>query len=266
MAHIIPGERAEKMQDYAIYCIISPFAKEFHISKTGPHRLRKVYSEHYSGRVEKTKILFQRAKDSSCLPPMYVLESGKMSVRMAFRVCVAWTKYFLDHGYTQVTEDILTEYAGDLIETTQKVYDGIKDKPLTEVLQPEGGLFPDYNTRKKNVYGKQQVCFQLEPEDYDRLKKAADAEGFSMSAYCRQMALHGKIIRLDTSAWCRFIEEYGQTKNLLRQILFTIYKTGKYFPADLANIQKGVDHLTELSKKGTNEFLNLMTAIRHGGD
>ena len=266
MAHIIPGERAEKMQDFAIYCIVSPFAKEFHISKTGPHRLRKVYAEHYGGRVEKTKILFQRAKDYGCRPPMYVLESGHMSPRMAFRVCVAWTKYFLDQGYCQVTEDILTEYAGDLIESTQKVYDGIKDKPLSEVLQPVGGLFPDYDTRKKNVYGRMQVCFPLDPEDYDRLKKAADAEGLSMSAYCRQMALHGKIIRLDTSAWFHFLEEYGPTKQLLRQILFTIYKTGQYTPADLAQIQNCVDHLTELSKKGNNEFVNLMTAIRHGGD
>lgn len=266
MAYILPGERAEKMQDVTIYCIVSPFAKKFHIGKSGPHRLRKVYAEHYSGRVEKTKILFQRAKDSGCLPPMYVLESGYMSSRMAFRACVAWAKYFIDQGYEQVTEDILTEYAGDLVEAVQKVYAGIKDKSLSEVLQPAGGLFPDYNTRKKNVNGRMQVCFPLDPEDYDRLKKAAEAEGLSLSAYCRQMALHGKIIQLDASAWFHFLEEYRETKQLLRQILFTIYQTGKYLPVDLAIIQKSVDHLTELSKKGSEEFLDLMTAISHGGD
>lgn len=261
MARIMPGARAEKMEELAVYCIISPFDKTVYINKTGAHRLRKAYTEHHCERVAKTAALFKKAKAEKNLPPIYLLESCQMPQRVAFRHCVAWTKYFLDHGYTQVTEDILTEYAQDLIPRTQALYDNIKDRPLEEVLTPIGGLFPNYNVRKGKSSSKPLVSINVSHEEYNIIKSAAKAEGLTLSAYCKKRCMNGRVINLDFSQ-CKeaidTLDELKEAKRLLLNILFTIDKTGKYTPADIKNIQRGVDLLVAASKsvpKALNEYV-----------
>lgn len=261
MARIMPGAHAEKMDDIAVYCIVSPFGKEVFISKTGVHRLRKAYTEHHCERVAKTEALFKKAKEEKTLPLIYLLESQHMSQREAFRHCVAWTKYFLDHGYIQVSEDILTEYAQDLVPRTQALYDNIKDRPLEEVLTPIGGLFPNYNVRKGKSSSKPLVSFQVSREEYNKLKSAAMAEGLTLSAYGRKQCMNGRVINLDFSQ-CKeavdTLDELKESKRLLLNMLFTIDKTGKYSPADIKNVQRGVDLLVAASKsvpKALNEYV-----------
>lgn len=261
MARIMPGAYAEKMEDLAVYCIISPFDKTVYINKTGAHRLRKAYTEHHCERVTKTATLFKKAKAEKNLPPMYLLESQHMSQRVAFQHCVAWMKYFFDHGYTQVTEDIFTEYANDLTPHTQEIYDGIKDIPLAEKLMPLGGIFPNYNVRKDNATYTPQVSFTLTNEEYNKIKQESIVAGLSMRAYCKKMALCGRIIRIGFKDIDDYLHEFRELKELVKAILYTIYKTKKYYPADLKNIQDCVDSLTATYKKVNEDFVNLISSL-----
>lgn len=262
MAHIIEGELAEVLKDYSIYVIVSPFENTFFISKTGQNRLLKTYIEHANLRVVKTKNLFERARTENVLVPLYVLETGQMSKREAFSRCVAWTRYFQDHGYSQIKEDVLTKYASDLTEKTSAYYNKIKDDLFEEVLYPEGGAFPDYGKRLQQKDTRTIVSFALEPDEYFEIKNKAEENGFSMSAYCKKMSQTGRIIQADLS----FIETYSDifvdSKMLLRRIQLSIAKTGRYLPADMENIQYCVNQLIELEEKVNVDIVNLIRALR----
>lgn len=265
MAHIIKEEKAEVMRDITIYVILSPFnEKAFYISKTGSDRLRKTYAEHYGLRIAKTKTLFSRAKELNLLPAIYVLKTAKMSDRDAFRRCVAWTKYFLEKGFSQISADILTEYANDLTESTKEFYEKIKDEPLDEVLQPDGGVLPNYGKRPppKIKDSSTVISIHLSEKEYTKIREQAAEQGLSMGAYCLKMSLNGKVIQTDFSVIGKYLDEFTKSKMLLRQILFTIYKTGNYYPADLKNIQKCIDQLTEIQKKVNDEITRAIQTLR----
>ena len=265
MAHIIKEEKAEVMRDIAVYVIVSPFDENaFYISKTGSDRLRKTYTEHYGLRIAKTKTLFAKAKELNLLPAIYVLESTRMSDREAFRRCVAWTKYFLEKGFSQISPDILTEYANDLTDATGEFYDKIKDEPLEEVLQPDGGILPNYGKRSppKTKDSSTVISIHLSDSEYAQIKERAEKQGLSLGAYCLKMSLNGRVVQNDFSMIGKYLEEFTKSKTLLRQILFTIYKTGNYYPADLKNIQKYIDNLTEIQKKVNDEITRAMQTLR----
>lgn len=267
MAHIIKEERAEPMCDYAVYIIISPFDdKTFFISKTKQDRLRKTYAEHYGLRVSKTKALFERAKEENLLPALYILEAQKMSGEEAFGRCVAWTKYFLEHGFTQTKTDILTVYAKSLSDSTAEFYAKIRDEKLEDVLQPKDGIFPEYGKRNR-VENKlrninRAVPVHFDNEEYTLLKNKAEELGLSLNSYCRRMILNGRIVQTDFGVIGKYLEEFTSSKTLIKQIGYSIFSTGNYFPADLENIQNFIDQLTELEKKVNEEMSKTIHTLR----
>lgn len=265
MAHIVKENRAKPMQDYVVYVIVSPFNdKTFYISKTKQNRLRKAYAEHFGLRIVKTKALFEKAKEAGLRPALYILENEKMSVEDAFSRSVAWTKYFLNFGYSQIKADSLTRYAADLTDASQKYYDKIKDKQLDEVFQPEGGVFSKYGERttKKNAAAKTVVSVFLDENEYALIKQRATEVGLSKGAYCKRMSLNGKILQVDYSVIEKYLAEFNSSKTLLKQILYSIYSTGNYYPADLENIQNFIVQLTELEMKVNEEIANTIRTLR----
>lgn len=265
MAHIKKENRAESLYDFAVYAILSPLEnKRVYISRTRQNRIYKTYIEHYNLRVTKTKSVFAQAKAQNLLPPIYLLDASKISEKEAFRRCVAWTKYFLEHGYRQMTDDALTDYAADLVQNTKMYYNKIKDEPLEEILQPEGGLFPNYGKRlssKTNTSGT-VVSVRLDKEEYAQVKKQATALGLSLGAYCKSMTLNGRIVTVDLSFISSYINEFSESKNLLRQILTSIYSTGQYYPADLKNIQDCIDHLTHIQETVNEKLTQTIEELR----
>lgn len=264
MAHIIKEDRAEEMSDVAIYAIISPLEDKFYIARSGPARLHKVYVEHFNLRVKKTKDLFERAREAELLPPMYLLETSRLSKREAFRRCVAWAKYFMEKGYTQTTEDILSEYAADLTKETLAYYDKIKDEPLEEIFQPEGGLFPNYKKRsdKAKIDQDRMIYFRLDDEEYEKVKEKADELELSMSGYSKRMTLNGKVIRADLEFIGEYLDDFTEVKTLLKQILYSVYTTGNYYPADIKNIQTCIERVAEIQKNVHDEIAETIHNLR----
>lgn len=264
MAHIRKEERGVKMSDYVIYAIVSPFDnKEIYIARTGPKRLYKAYVEHKNFRVTKTRELFQRAAENELQCPIYRLEEGRAEEKEAFRRCVAWVKYFQKHGYEQVFADVLGEYAEDLKPETQEYYTLISELPLEKVLTPEGGLYPNYNKqREKKENDSTVISIRVNPEEYEQIRKGADEIGISLGAYCKRMTLNGTITQVDLSFIDKEIEEYQVSKSLLRQILFKVYTSGNYFPADMQIIQNCTERFTELQEKLCDKFTELIHNLR----
>ena len=263
MAHIKKENKAEALFDFVIYVIVSPIdEKKIYISQTGQHRLRKHYTEHVNLRVPKTEKMFSSAIEAGELPPIYILEANRISKKEAGRRCVAWLKYFLDHGYSQCTEDNLTAFANDLLDQTKQTYDQIKEIPLDEILQPDGGVLRDYKFQAERKNNKTGILLHVEVDEYETIKRMAEEEGLSMNAYCKQMALNKRILRVDLSFIGEYMSDFSEVKNLIKQILYTICMTGKYLPADLQNIQNSVDRMTELQEKVNEQVSETIRILR----
>jgi len=262
VAHIKKEKKAEPMSDYIIYVILSPLNdKKFIVNKTGAKRLYKTYSEHFNLRVTKTKEMFREAREKSLLPPIYKLEEIHTSEQEVFRHCVAWTKYFIEHGYTQIADDSLGTYANDISNKTKKYYDNIKYEPIDEILLPSEGEYPDYG-RLKSHGTNSNVMVYFSSEEYLQIKNTAEENGISMAAYCKSMSLNGRIVNADLSFIGDYINMFTEYKTMMRHMLFTINKTGKYYPADLKNIQDGIDKLIEIQSKVNEEAINLIRSLR----
>lgn len=247
-----------------IYGIVAQDNHLFYIGKTYPHRVGKTYSEHLHGRVRKTQEMF-----SNCnIPPaFYILEEAEMSTTEAFRHCVAWTKYFLNHGYAQAFPDVLSEYAADMIPETQRIYESIKNRLFDNVLAPDNALL---RPREKTSSAEKSDCIQFSirftPQEHAKIVALAKQHNFcSTTAYCKHMAIAGRVIELDTDLIQTYTDYFRDDKTLLRQILLSIYKTGRYYPADMQNIQSCIDRLTESHGKVLDGMTSFLRSLRRDG-
>lgn len=259
----MPKKKAEA-KEYVIYLIVSPIdPKKIYINKTYPHRLRKAYTEHIKLRVTKTKDMCSKAAEQHILPPLYVLETALMPPREAFRRCVAWTRYFSDYGYTQITEDILTEYAMDLIPAAEAYYERIKATPIDTILSHENRACINYKLAESHGSNnsRHSVSFTVTKEQHQALVEAARKENISLNKYVIKQVLNGQTIHLDFNYISDYLDEYAPSKLLLKQILFSVYTTGKYYPADIRNIQQSVDRLCQIEKKVSNKIKEALHAL-----
>lgn len=259
------ARKKAESKEYVIYLIVSTTdPKKIYINKTYPHRIRKTYTEHIKLRVTKTRDMCSKAAEQHILPPLYILETGIMTPREAFKHCVAWTRYFMDYGCTQITEDILTEYALDLIPTTEAYYDQIKTTPIDSLLSRKNQACINYRlaeSRSSNN-SRHSVSFTVTNEQHHALVEAARKENLSLNKYVIQQVINGQTIHLDFDFIRDFLDEYAPSKLLLKQILFSVYQTGKYYPADIHNIEKVVEHLCQIEKKVSNEMQEALRKIK----
>lgn len=262
----MPKPRSKnEAKEYAIYLILSPIdTKQMYIGKTYSHRLRKTYTEHLRLRVAKTREMSSKAAELHRLPPLYILEECKLTSCEAFRRCIVWTRYFIDHGYTQITEDILTEYAQNLILATQAYYDLIKNKSIEDILLPKGGLFENYGTVKKprTQTDKHTISIRFDPEEYLLIRQKSHLAGLSMGQYCKDRILNSPVIYIDHAEIESRLDAHENESRLLKQILFSVYKTHKYYPADIKNIQFCATHHRELIDQTIADLENTVMSIR----
>lgn len=263
MAHII--DRAPVRKDYVVYAIPSPYEKKIFINYTPSDRLYKTYIEHIGLRVTKTRDLFSKAKEDGIIPAIYSLDTQFATKQEAFRMIVAWTRYFRDKGFSQLFNDILQDYSDDLMPNTEAYYDIIKGKPLTSVFSPEGGCFPNYKPKIEvplETKKKKNCTFTVDSNEYETILKNASAQRMSIGQYCRRMALYGHIIEADMSFFTPLMASYRHVKVFIQQIMHSIYVTGKYYPADMVNLQKMCDDITEIHLemiKKLNELIETLS-------
>ena len=263
MAHIIPEKNKQLINDYTIYLIL--FSDErFFIGRAAANRLLKAYSEHCNLRVKKTKTEILKEQETGKFPPIYALDTGRISQQEAFQRIVAWTKFFLDLGYQQVVENTAASYATDLYPGTQKYYDLIREKRLEDILCPEGGLFPNYRKKAKDQKAKKKkgITIHLNDEEYKRIKSGAKAAGCSMSTYCKKMVINGRVLQPDLSYIREYLNTFSESKTLLRQIMQTIYLSQKYYPADLKNIQNCIERLKVIEERAYQKTTELIHHLR----
>ena len=180
---------------------------------------------------------------------MYVLEKIITTEQIAYKHCLAWAKFFVEHGFSNVNYMLPQQYIDYLAEDTLKLYEKIKDLFLFEVCASDHRLFENYGKiRKKRDPEKQStnISFVISPEEYRRIKSQANEIHMTPSAYAKEMTLNGEIIHEDYHFFWDREEDLRHIEQRLKGILKCIYDTGNYLPQDLTNIQQMIDSVAEI--------------------
>ena len=264
----MPRKRKQnEAQPHKIYVLLSTISNEFFVGKTTAAKPNVAYKFHAAGKHTQTKKLFAESRKNQIFPKMYLLEEVNVTPKTAFGYCVAWTKYFIEQGLTPLANQTVLDYTEDLIEANETVFNCIKAVPIESVLSDEHLLIETYHVQgKKATSGnedtlmKQKILLHLSPENYELISYKAKEAKMSMSKYCQLMALDGDVVVIDMSESFNEIRDF---KIVLRKILGAILQHGKYYPADLSNIQKLVDKVNEEQEK-MGKILERETERRFG--
>ena len=136
-----------EIRDIEIYAIISPETNQVFIGKNRFPNHYQSYKDHTRLNKAPTKDLFLWASENQIFPLMYLLNRLETTETRAYRYIVAWTKFFLEKDFQVLSHQKTLDYASDLLEETQKIYDQIKDISLEEITSEERVLVSNYNQR-----------------------------------------------------------------------------------------------------------------------
>lgn len=243
-------------KNYTIYALIQ--GNEVFVGKCQQGNRYQAYKDNINGKKGESREFCQRCEAAGTLPKMYRLEDVNTTDRGAYRYRLAWYRYFVDHGYEVIAYPGTKEKLDDVQGDTLAIYNAAKELPLEAVLSEENLLVGDYQRATKQEPKKKNITVHLSPKEYDQIKKKADAAGLTVSRYCKNAALKAVIVKPELNdyvpTWMCF-GEIREAKGILKKLLLTIYQQQKYYPADLENIQRMVDKITEEQDKLSDSYV-----------
>lgn len=253
MPHIKTNDKYYIKKEIIIYAILFPGGNQIYVGKTLKRAIKNHYKNHYILRNSLTKNLFVQAKANSIVPKMYLLEELETVEVEAYRHCVAWIKYFEEHGFECIAHTGTKEYAKNLWENTREIYEEIQSRPIAQVLGEDKILVSSVREYRKNKANDDPndydfIGFRVSKDDAEIIRTAAEKKKWTVSEYCRAAAVDGCIVNVDYNFLWRYMKELARMNRLLEQTMYTIQVTGNYHPQDLANIQRTLDLVVEQQK------------------
>lgn len=103
-----------------------------------------------------------------------------------------------------------------------------------------------------------QIHFMVNQAEQQAIyRNMADAGILNMSAYLRNMALHGQIVHVDTSDVKEMVRLLGYAGNNLNQLARKAHETGNIYHPDLVAIQQKMNQIWNQSE----EILQRVSAL-----
>lgn len=259
VAYIPKDQKAEPVEEISIYALAAPSEKKVFVWKALSRNLRRTFTDHYNLYNEKTVDMVRTIKAERQIPLMFLLDEIVTIHKLAYNHCVAWARYFKEHGYDVVPMKNITVYADDLSDTQQKIYDSIQQIPVEEVCGPHKNLFPNYRPAdlkraEEDETKRYIISVPVEKDEFERIKKAAKQNGRSTASFCRERILAGRTVNFNFDFAMEFFNEMIKNRELLRQILYTIYMQKSYTKVDLENIQILIDEVFVNARQINKEF------------
>lgn len=237
----------EPKNEIEIFVIVSRISKDFFVWKCKKGGAYAAYINHARGLNNQTKRLFERSEKEKVFPSMYILETVETTEEIAFRHCVAWTKYLMKHGWSPLSTARTVGYVDDLLPETQEIFESISQLSIEEALSEEKLRVKNYQRRPKTTLKKpkEEIKLYVTIKQYEKIAERAKRQNLTLSAFCKNAALESQFITVEAPDYSEYIAEVRGAKVILRQILYAIHTNGKYYPADMENIQKAVDKICE---------------------
>lgn len=240
----------------AVYALVDQDTKKVYVGKTARGNEYNCYKEHVRYRKKETAGFFGECDKIGVYPKMYLLTEVVATQQDTYRYIVAWTGYFMDHEFESLSYPLTQAYVRDMLPETQAIYDRIKDISMAAVLDEDNILVASYRKVDKSApkTPKNEIKISVSHKEYEFISKRAKTCRLSMSRYCKNMALEGRIVTLDSPQIYEYLAELRGAKNILRKILYVIYNSGTYYPEDLEHIQKMVDQILETEERVSEAY------------
>lgn len=245
----------DAVRELDIYVILSEISNEFIVWKIKSGNAYTAYKDHARQKSLYTKDLFLRSIEQMKMPKMYLLKTVNCSQREAMKHCIVWTKYFRDHGRTPLAGEVMVGYTDTLDEQSLALYNEIKDRPLTEIINPKTAIVENYQSKSWNNAAKKedekpktskQIKVVANPEQYQIIRKKAAYVNLPIAKYCRLMAMDGFVFRFN---FAEYLNEIRSIKRVMQDIQEAIYQSGRYFPSDLENLEKCINEVNDVQRK-----------------
>lgn len=255
-----------------IYLLLFPATKEFFIFHCPKKSVRDYYRQHMHGTYYKTKQRVEDLKKQNLRPCFFILEEVTTTKVDAFNYVIVWTKIFSEAGYEGLDHGNVSVYKDDLLDRNVALYNARKDSDLSGKLICEHCLVKIYNhahcrnaldymatdetTSKKNKRDNEKIQLSIRvPEDeYERIKKNAQACGQSISAYLTQNALEMKILELDLNIIAETAAKIHEHRMAAMQLIYTIKKTNNFVPQDLEYILEKTNMILKIQKDSLKNY------------
>ena len=138
----------KKIENRIIFLMRSPLSKEFFIGHCQPHSLMPIFRQHCAGDRYYTNVCFTNLKKQGLHPCLTILEEVKCTQVEAYSHIIAWTKIFVDAGYTNLNTGNVMDYIEDLYEKSKTIYEVNKTKILTEICSCNSCIVSNYGYKK----------------------------------------------------------------------------------------------------------------------
>ncbi len=242
---------------FTIFAFLDQMDDQCFVWKTSNPNIKAVFERHYFLQNMRTKEMFERGKTVGKPPEMYVLSHVLTTEDKAFKHCIAWTKYFMEHGYVSKNNKTHKGYTASMDDETQAIYDGIKDSYLSDVCQEDHKLFADYGTRRKKKDTNEapsSISFIVNPDEYADIKSKAEQYGLKPAAYAKQMVLNGEIKLEDYRFFIEYKDVLSQMEQEMQNYLQASFKSGGCSPDTLKALQELCDQTAEIHRDAMQIF------------
>ncbi len=269
MAYIKREDKADDLKDISIYALCFPIDHNVYIWKSLSHNLKSAYKDHVTGHCAATKELVNATQESGLLPHMYLLSEVYTTQRLAFNHCVAWARYFQEHGYEVTAGKSAERYMGSLSPHQQEVYDSICQIPLESVVSDNLNLYPNYckgetraQVRAASENGRKFIAVPLSPDEAQALDRAVAAAGTSRAAYCREIILQGSTVHIDYGPTFKIYHTMLDCREQIKQAAQAIYIQGSYDLSDMVTLQYLADAILCSADKLRTAFTSSIQVIK----
>lgn len=106
------------------------------------------------------------------------------------------------------------------------------------------------------------IQFRVSEDEYKKLKNDADNTGKNVSAYARERTFNPYNLYINYDEIEQHTQEILEIKSLISSLIYTLVRSGNYYPADIENILKRLNEISDSEKKLIKLFQKSQPRLR----
>lgn len=250
-----------------IYVLINPKTREFYVNHSTEKGLKDAYRHHHYGLRYKTADSFVKLKQEGQKPCCFVLEKLRTTKVDAYNHVIVWTKIFIENDYINLDKGNIIDYANDLFDANQVLYDSLKNTNIKELCVCKNCEFKNCSIENKpaqpskSTYSSgrnKQIKLTFTQEEYQQIVNNAKFCGLSVSAFIRNQGLNPHFVDDGLNeAISNHTDELRTLRDAVMRVVYTIYKTGTYDFTDVEYVKEKLNETLESENKFIKDFRKL---------
>lgn len=254
----------KRKENQVVYVLLNKTKRSFFIAQGTEETLRETYRHHLKSRREYSEKFITDCRDER--PCLFILE--QIAPDEQANLLLVWLRILQENGYVCFNSPVLIEMAEHLYIYSTIAYNKRKGTELSELLSCAGCLVPAYNKqtcprhptysedvnkpsvpRKPAKDGQTIIRFRVSEEEYEIIRKRAQAQNLSISAYVKKAARESKILYRNFPEIAEHSRYVADIRDHINNISFTIEVMNNYQDRDIAAVVNYMKALADSEKK-----------------